>query len=170
MTPTPAGRLLGTATGRDLILTRHFRAPIADVWDSLTESERSARWFGPWKGESGTGRTIQVQMSFEETQPWMDMHIDVCEPPRRLGLSAVDEWGSWVLEVTLTEDASGTELVFTHHLTPDVDVSSVGPGWEYYLDNWVAAFDDDPLPAFDDYYPSMKPYYEELAAASGTTE
>ncbi|MEK8105172.1 metalloregulator ArsR/SmtB family transcription factor [Micromonospora sp. M12] len=52
MTRTPAGRLFRTATGHDLVLTRTFRAPAADVWASLTESERTARWYGPWEGDA----------------------------------------------------------------------------------------------------------------------
>ncbi|NNH68702.1 SRPBCC family protein [Nocardia uniformis] len=163
MTPTPAGRLLRTEAGRDLVLTRHFRAPTADVWASVTESDRTARWFGPWEGEAGPGRTIKVQMSFEEEKPWFEMRVDACEPPRRLAVSTIDEAGSWFLDVVLTERSDGTELVFTQHLDPEADVSGVGPGWEYYLDNLVAAELGAPLPSFDDYYPSMKSYYEELA-------
>ena len=76
MSPTPTGRLFGN----DLVLTRTFHAPVADVWASLTDPERTARWFGPWKGDAAPGRTIQVQMVQEESQPWMDMTIDACEP------------------------------------------------------------------------------------------
>src|SRR5207248_7842997 len=66
MSPTPTGRLFGN----DLVLTRTFHAPVADVWASLTDPERTARWFGPWKGDAAPGRTIQVQMAHEESQPW----------------------------------------------------------------------------------------------------
>ena len=44
MNPKPIGRLRGD----DLVLTRTFRAPIDDVWTSVTSSESTARWFGPW--------------------------------------------------------------------------------------------------------------------------
>src|SRR5690606_39229661 len=113
---TPAGRLLGTDTGVDLVLTRAFRACVEDVWASLTESERTARWFGPWKGEPGPGRTIEVQMAYEDEQPWMPMTVDACEPPRRLAVSTVDDEGAWFLEVVLVATAGGTELRFTQHL------------------------------------------------------
>ncbi|MET8234537.1 hypothetical protein ABZS77_28065 [Micromonospora sp. NPDC005298] len=49
MTRTPAGRLFRTATGHDLVLTRTFRAPAADVWASLTEPERTARVGAGWE-------------------------------------------------------------------------------------------------------------------------
>src|SRR5947207_12460528 len=86
MSPTPTGRLFGD----DLVLTRTFRAPIADVWASLTDPERTARWFGAWEGDAAPGRTIKVQMMHEEGKPWMDLTIDACEPPTHLALSAAD--------------------------------------------------------------------------------
>jgi uncharacterized protein YndB with AHSA1/START domain len=156
MSPTPTGRLFGD----DLVLTRTFRAPIADVWASLTEPERTARWFGTWEGEPGPGRVVKVQMVQEEGKPWMDMTIDACEPPRRLALSAGEEPDRWFLELTLDESAGVTELRFTQHLTTKEGVGEVGPGWEFYLDALVASRDGLPMPSFDDYYPSMKEHFE----------
>ncbi|GGM80227.1 SRPBCC family protein [Dactylosporangium sucinum] len=162
MTREPTGRLFG----KDLVLTRSFRAPIDDVWASVTEPERTARWFGSWKGTPGPGRTIQVQMSFEPSSPWMDMTIDACEPPTRLALSSVDDHGSWHMELLLSSpSASQTELRFVQHLTSLDGLGEVGPGWEYYLDQLVASRDDTPLPSFDDYYPSMQSHYESLRGA-----
>jgi uncharacterized protein YndB with AHSA1/START domain len=156
MSPTPTGRLFGN----DLVLTRTFRAPIDDVWASVTESERTARWFGPWEGEAGAGRTIKVQMVHEEGKPWMDMTIDACEAPRRLAISAGEPNDRWLLELALTESAGVTELRFTQHLTTTGNVGEVGPGWEYYLDVMVASRDGGPAPVWDDYYPAMKEHFE----------
>ncbi|SNY49949.1 SRPBCC family protein [Paractinoplanes atraurantiacus] len=156
MSPTPTGRLFG----RDLVLTRSFRAPLDDVWASLTDPVRTARWFGPWKGDAAPGAAIQVQMVQEEGQPWMDMTIDACEPPRRLALSSVDDHGSWLLDLTLSETGGATELRFTQHLTDTDSVGEVGPGWEFYLDALVASRDGQPMPDFNDYYPSMKEHFE----------
>jgi uncharacterized protein YndB with AHSA1/START domain len=156
MTPTPTGRLVGD----DLVLTRTFPAPVADVWASLTDPERTARWFGPWKGDAAPGRTIQVQMVHEEGQPWMDMTIEACEPPRRLALSSVNDDGSWYLDMVLTDSGGVTELRFTQHLTGTEGVGEIGPGWEYYLDALVASRDGQPAPDFNDYYPAMKDHFE----------
>ncbi|MFI7575428.1 hypothetical protein [Micromonospora sp. NPDC049497] len=52
MTTTPGGRLVRTGKGTDLVLTRRFRAPATDVWASITDPERSARWFGRWEGDA----------------------------------------------------------------------------------------------------------------------
>lgn len=50
--PPPTGRLFPAADGTDLVVSRTFRAPIEDVWASVTESDRTARWFGAWQGDA----------------------------------------------------------------------------------------------------------------------
>lgn len=162
MNPTPTGRLLRTADGSDLVVTRTMRAPIDDVWASVTEPERTARWFGPWEGDAAPGRTIKVRMSFEEGAPWFDAHIDACEPPRHLALTTTDEAGAWHMELRLSESDGTTELQLIHHLRSDQGIGEMGPGWEYYLDNLVASRDGTAAPAFDDYYPAQKAYFEDL--------
>ncbi|URN07014.1 SRPBCC family protein [Actinomadura madurae] len=160
----PTAQLLRTGTGSDLVLTRTFRAPITDVWASVTAPERTARWFGPWKGDAAPGKTIQVQMAFEEEEPWMDMHIDACEPPQRLALSASDDHGEWRLELHLAETGGTTQLRFVQHLDSTKEIGEVGPGWEYYLDMLVAAREGSPKPNFANYYPTMKPHFLDQAS------
>ncbi|MCA9588387.1 MAG: hypothetical protein KC657_23870 [Myxococcales bacterium] len=74
MSKKPTGRLEKTADGVDLHLERTFKGTPADVWESLTDPKRTARWYGPWEGEPGAGNTIRVQMAFEEGKPWSDVH------------------------------------------------------------------------------------------------
>jgi uncharacterized protein YndB with AHSA1/START domain len=164
MTDSPTGRLFPDAGGTDLVVHRTFRAPIEDVWASVTESERTARWFGPWEGDAGPGRTIKVQMAYEDKAPWMDMRIDACEPPRRLAMSSTEEHGTMRLELLLSHTGGVTELRLVHHLESTDGIGEMGPGWEYYLDMLVAAREGLQSPTFDDYYPSMKAYYEALPA------
>ncbi|MGW1740166.1 SRPBCC family protein [Nocardia sp. NPDC001965] len=163
MSICPTGRLEQTPGGHDLVLTRTYRAPIEDVWASITESERTARWFGPWEGDAAPGRTVRVKLSFEEGQPWSEYTVEVCDPPRRLALRAVDEHGSWHLEVTLTERDGQTELAFVHHLISIEQVPEIGPGWDYYLDALGASRNGTRHPEFDDYYPALREHYVHLA-------
>jgi uncharacterized protein YndB with AHSA1/START domain len=160
VTSTPAGRLVPAAGGSAIIVSRTFRAPIEDVWASVTEPDRTARWFGTWKGDAAPGRIIKVQMGLEDQAPWLVKRIDACDPPRRLALS--DESGGMRIELLLSHADGLTELQLVHHLDPADDAGAYGPGWEYYLDMLAAARDGLPAPSFDDYYPAMKPYYEAL--------
>jgi uncharacterized protein YndB with AHSA1/START domain len=153
----PTGRL----RGNDLVLTRRFRASLEDVWASLTESSSTARWFGRWEGTPGVGNEIRVQMAFEENQPWITKTIEACEPPRRLVLTSA---GPFVmkLELVLKATNDGCELELVHHGVDRKSVGDFGPGWEYYLDNLVAARNNEPLPKFETYYPAQKAYFAAL--------
>jgi len=148
----------GRVEGNDLVLTRTFDAPIEDVWTSITKSESTARWYGSWTGTPGAGNTIKVKMLFEKDGPESEVHIDTCDPPRRLVLTTKGEWGVKV-EITLAQTGSVTELRFVHHLPDRKLARDFGPGWEYYLDNLVAARASEKLPTFDEYYPAMQTHY-----------
>ena len=67
MSKQPTGHL----RGNDLILTRSFKAPIADVWESVTKSERTVRWFGNWEGDGRPGGAIRFKMVFEKGDAWV---------------------------------------------------------------------------------------------------
>lgn len=161
MATRPTGQVMETATGRDLVLLRALDAPVDDVWASLTEPAWTRRWFGDWRGEPGAGQTIHYTMSFEGDAPLQEMLIEQCEPPQHLHVTAVDEYGSWDLEVQLTATGSTTQLTFIHHLDASAKLAEVGPGWEYYLDNLVAARSGVDLPSFDDYFPAQQNFYEQ---------
>ena len=77
MSPKPTGSL----RGNDLVLRRTFRAPIDDVWTSVTSSESTARWFGPWE-RAGDDKKIRIQMAFEEGKPWLDGKGEPPDPAR----------------------------------------------------------------------------------------
>jgi uncharacterized protein YndB with AHSA1/START domain len=161
MTPTPTGRVTPTSSGLDLTLPRTFHAPIEDVWASITEPERTARWFGPWTGTAAVGSVIEVVMAAEEGEPAMAMTITACDPPHHLGLRAVDDHGTWDVELRLEARGDTTVLTFTHHLSPGTPVGEVGPGWEYYLDRLVASRLGEPLPDFSDYHPALAAWFED---------
>lgn len=157
--PTPTGRL----RGNDLVLTRRFRAPIEDVWTSITDSASTARWFGRWEGTPGAGNEIRVQMGFEASSPWLTKRIEACDPPHRLVLDSVGSAFTSRLELSLKTTNEGCELEFVQHAIDRAKVGDVGPGWEYYLDCLVASRENQPLPAFEAYYPAQKAYFSSLA-------
>jgi uncharacterized protein YndB with AHSA1/START domain len=126
MNPTPTGRVVSTGQGRDLVLERTFRAPIEDVWASLTEPKRTARWLGPWKGDGAPGRTVELTMSAEGDAPAAAVHIEACQPPRHLRVAMDDAAGAWRLEAELTEADGITTLRLTHHLDDSADPASTG--------------------------------------------
>jgi uncharacterized protein YndB with AHSA1/START domain len=160
MTPQPTGRLTAVGEGRyDLVVKRNFEATGDDVWASITEPERTARWFGTWEGDGAAGNTVRLQMGFEEGDAWSEVRIEACEPPSRLALTVETEMGAWRLEALVEESPAGAELTLIHHLDDPGAVGSIGPGWEYYLDMLVASRESGGLPDFDDYYPAQADYF-----------
>lgn len=170
--PTPTGRLLRTPDGVDLVLTRLYPLPVEEVWAAVTESARTALWFGPWEwaGDDGPSGTARVRMVFEEQEPWIELRVEACEAPHRLAVSAADEAGGWHLELRLSgtaagaADASGTELRFIQHRDTQEGLGEIGAGWEFYLDLLSSSLDGTPKPVFEDYYPAQKAYFEGLTA------
>ena len=154
-----APKATGRIAGDDLILTRTFRAPIADVWASVTESERCARWYGRWEGEPGPGKTIRLQMLFEKGEPCTRYKIDAYEAPRHLVVSSTSEDYPITIDVKLEETAGVTTMTFVHQKVDRKLAGDFGAGWEYYLDGLVASRDGQPMPKFDDYYPSQKQHF-----------
>jgi uncharacterized protein YndB with AHSA1/START domain len=157
MNSKPTGRL----RGNDLVLSRTFRAPINDVWTSVTSSESTARWFGPWE-RAAEDKKIRIQMAFEEGKPWLDGTIEHCEAPHHLAVRTKGGYGEKLLSMKLTESDGMTTLEFVHHNVNRKAIGELGPGWEYYLDLLVASRDGQPPPAFDAYYPAQKAYFTSL--------
>lgn len=159
MTKQATGRVVSAGDVRHLILQRFFDASVEDVWASITEPERTARWFGGWTGEPGEGNTVRVTMALEDGSPEMPMTIIACEPPRLLAVYSKDEHGEWDIEAVVERDGARTRLTFVQHLDASANAEEIGPGWEFYLDALVAAELGEPLPDFDDYFPAMKEHY-----------
>ncbi len=168
-TPRPTGRREDRGGTTYVVFERTFRAPIADVWAAVTESDRLARWIGIWSGDPASG-SIAFRMTAEaEDAPEETVWIDECTPPTRLVMRSArpdDRTEVWSWQLDLDESAGLTTLRFAQEA---VDVSlaeSVGPGWDYYLDRLVAAETGGDLAAidFDDYYPALAAHYRaELA-------
>lgn len=161
MTPQPTGRVERHGDRCTVVLSRTFDAPIDQVWAAVTESDRTARWFGPWSGDPTTGR-VTVILSAEDGAPPSEIEIRECRAPHSLRTSTQSEGGEWLLDLELAEVGGSTTLTLTH---PDVDpamVEAIGPGWEYYLDRLVAAETGGDPSAVDferDYFPAMAEHY-----------
>lgn len=136
---------------RTLVMRRTFSASIDDVWASITESARLSRWYGSWTGDPSTG-SVMVTMNAEPGEPTaVRYEIEACDPPRLLSVRAGDESGVWHLSAQLAEHGSGTELTFRQYrLDPDA-ASSVGPGWEWYLDRLVASINGEQPPSLESF-------------------
>ena len=114
------------------MIERTFRAPVAEVWDTIVDPERMNRWIGTWTGEPGAGKRVQFVMTAEGASEPEDVLIHGCDPPGHLDVESFQAGASW-RTVDLTETDGVTTLVFRQGVDPaDEAASSYGPGWEYY--------------------------------------
>ena len=169
MTTQPTGTIDLVDDRLTLFITRTFRAPIDDVWASVTEPERLARWLGTWSGDPASRRVV-FRMTFEgDGAGEEEMEIRECDPPRRLAITSHVGEQRWFLDLDLSETDGVTTLAFSQPDVDPEDALSVGPGWEYYLDRLVAAETGGDVAAIDferDYYPAMAEYYREQRDAA----
>jgi uncharacterized protein YndB with AHSA1/START domain len=130
---TGGGRL-GATEARTVTLRRTYPAPVAEVWDALTDPERIGRWFLPITGDFRLGGTYQFEGN-------SGGRIVACDAPNRLKVT-------WMMgpagdappsEVEVRLQAAGddrTELQLAHvAVVPDefwdqYGPGAVGVGWE----------------------------------------
>jgi uncharacterized protein YndB with AHSA1/START domain len=163
----PTGRREARAGHDRVVFRRTFRAPIADVWAAVTQPRRLERWVGTWEGDPADG-WVGFRMTAEAEDAAAErMHIDECDPPRRLAVHSVTEYGTWYLELDLEETAGVTTLTFAQRISDAGTAADVGPGWDYYLDRLVAAETGADVAAIDftEYHEADKEYYRALFAA-----
>lgn len=161
--PEPTGQLQAGPLGRELQIRRCFQLPIEDVWAAMTESARLEKWIGRWEGEPATGKVIFLMTAEGEDAPAEECIIRECRPPHSFAAETGVGSNVWHLRFELRQEADTTELVFAQRAS-DESLSSVGPGWEYYLARLasVLAGAEASLVNWEDYHPRLSEYYEQL--------
>ncbi|WP_022886836.1 SRPBCC domain-containing protein [Glaciibacter superstes] len=161
MSAKPTGRLAHREDGLYLMVDRLFAAPIADVWASLTRPAELEKWVGTYTGSPSTG-AVKFRMSAEEGADWEYVSILECRAPHRFAGDFGQGDDAWRVMFHLVEGDGMTTLTFGQRLRSAAEASTVGPGWDYYLDRLVAARARRPLPEWEHYYPAHAQFYREL--------
>ncbi len=167
MTAKATGALTRVDDRDAVVFEREFAASIDDVWAAVTESDRLARWIGTWTGDPASG-SVLFQMNAEGDVPETVYQILDCAPPRRLAITATDDFGTWELVLELSEASGVVTLRLFQLLTDPSVLENTGPGWDYYLDRLVAAESGGDVAAIDfeaDYYPATREHYLTLQSS-----
>ena len=160
MSPTATGQLDPREDGW-IVFRRTFRAPIADVWKAVTEPARLERWIGTWDGDPAEGKvSFRMTAEGDDAEP-ADYASHACREPEHLAVSSEFGGTLWELRLDLAEEDGDTTLLFAQRMADPELASSVGPGWDYYLDRLVAAESGQPVDGvvWDDYYPALAEHY-----------
>jgi uncharacterized protein YndB with AHSA1/START domain len=115
----------GDAVG--VLLRRSYDAEIEDVWEAVTDPERTKRWFLPLSGDLRAGGSFQLEGNASGD-------ILTCEPPRLLRVTFGGPTS--VVELRLSASADGETVLELEHTVPLAIAQStagalyVGPGWD----------------------------------------
>lgn len=162
MSAKPTGHYELKPDGRYLQFDRLFRAPIEDVWYSLTNPTALRSWIGTYTGSPSTGG-VRFRMTAEsEDAPWQNVSILLCEAPHRFHLDVDTQPEAWRLHCHLREAGGMTTLSFAQRVDDKLDVGEIGPGWDYYLDRMIAARQGLAMPEWSDYFPAFAAHYRDL--------
>lgn len=156
------GFLRTTGDGLELVVRRTLLASPEEVWAWVTESDKLEKWIGRWTGEGAVGNVVELTMTAEASAEPERVTIIDCDAPKRLQIELLSEAGTWQLQLDVRPHGEETVLELNHLIEQGDDVSSVGPGWEYYLDRLIAIRSGLAPAPFDDYYPALVGYYSEL--------
>ncbi|MET3862288.1 uncharacterized protein YndB with AHSA1/START domain [Dietzia sp. 2505] len=158
-TPTASGYLDDSGS---VVFPRRLPMSREQAWVAVTDPARTARWIGPWSGDPASG-TVQLTMTAEDGDPVDGVEVVTCDAP---GLLVVRTGpGGWLLTVRIEGDDGEAVISLEQDIADAESASSIGPGWDYYLDRLVeaeAGRDPDALSFEPDYYPGLAEYYRSL--------
>lgn len=168
--PDATGTVATGENGPELVLQRVYDLPITTVWEHLTTYDLLATWIGRWETEQGTGRLLFFMTAESEEPEPQECLVRDCSPPHRLVVDVRTPSGTWHLSLSIQTTPHGTVLTFAQRLGAD-DLSSIGPGWEYYLDRLSAVLGGESASdiAWDDYYPALAEHYAAMTPAGDLT-
>lgn len=169
MSKPATGRIDASSTGHDIVVERTFNIPMTEVWRSIVEPECMNRWIGTWSGEAGVGKRVAFVMTAEGATEPEDALIHACDAPRLLDVESFQGETSWRMTLGLSEANGVTTLVFRQKIDRNDDASSIGPGWEYYLDRLVAVLEGAGFLDWEDYYPAQQAHWDDLARKAFST-
>lgn len=161
MTITRAtGHYVHKGDGLYLQFDRLFHAPIEDVWYSLTNPTAMQAWIGTYTGTPSTG-AVRFRMASEDAE-WQNTSILECDAPH--GFHADIGEGEDAVRVFchLREAGGMTTLTLGQRLRSPSDATSIGPGWDYFLDRLAAARAGNEMPEWSSYDPGLVDTYRAL--------
>ena len=111
-TNTEDGTVRQVTDGYELRFERVFDAPIEDVWELVTDSDRIEEWLGVADVELRPGGRFRL---LEMGGQGIAGVILTLEPPNVIEYTWDSaEWTGGTVRYQLSEDGGGTRLVFTH--------------------------------------------------------
>ena len=144
-------RILGKLRSEDgagvVRIQNRYDTDIDDLWATITDPSRLARWYGEVGGDLRPGGRFRI---FVASDDWEGAgRVEACEPPRRLRVTSRESDESWqkgqgappfdeVVDVKLTPEGDKTILVVEVRGMPLDRIAAYGAGWQIHAENLAA--------------------------------
>jgi uncharacterized protein YndB with AHSA1/START domain len=128
---------LGTAEGQGVVrMEDRFDTSIDDVWSALTDRERLAVWYGTVEGEMAPGGEYRAHL---HASGWEGTgRIEAFDAPRHMRVVTTmdsDEPNEDVLQLTLTPDGDGTQVIWEERGMPEHLLAAYGAGIQVHVED-----------------------------------
>lgn len=104
-----------------VMLATHYTNPIAEVWDSITQPQRLADWFGTVTGDLRTGGSFAVE------DRGVTGTIQYCDRHRAIQLEWTENERTGKVAVAVTTGVTGTSVTVRHTVADDQRWGQYGP-------------------------------------------
>ncbi len=134
---TPTVRMVRTADGRGAVrMDDLYDTDVDDLWSSLTEAPRLARWIAEVEGDLCLGGDFRASF----TSGWTGTgRVTVCDPPRRLMVTmSPGQDDETVIEAVLVVHGDRTRLVLEERGLPVDELPAHGAGWQAHVEDLSA--------------------------------
>ncbi|MFF5791350.1 SRPBCC domain-containing protein [Paeniglutamicibacter sp. NPDC012692] len=162
MTEAHGGVEIWFRTGaRSIVIELDSEYDIPDIWEASTTAEGLRAWVGILRGNTDRGdlRFAFLEEGLEAAAG--SVQVLRCRPPYYFFVTVETEQGAWVLGMELSGRPGTKKVTFIHELGPTDDPSTIGPGWEYYLQRLLVHLEGGDVESvrWDDFYPALAPAY-----------
>ncbi len=126
--------LLGTIarTGGDVEVTfdRVYDTDAGDLWTSVTDPDRLARWFARVDGDLREGGRFTIHFDDDDVP---DCRVSTCDAPRGYTWEWSHATHTSLVTVAVEPAADGARLRLTHTRLSAISGAGYAAGWDVYL-------------------------------------
>ena len=136
-----------------ITVSRHLPLSRRAAWEWLTDSGKTAKWYGPYTLQGGR---LTIRLIQEEGQPEAQGELLRYEQESLLLLRIGPAEAPWDVTVRLDSAPGGSLVTISQPGIGKEEDPWIIAGWSFYLDCLLAAVNGEAAPKFEDYVGHLK--------------
>lgn len=143
----------------------HFDTGVDDLWTTLTDPSRLARWVAEVDGDLRPGGTFQARF----TSGWQGPgRVDICDAPRHLLVTMrPGHPDQTVIEATISPAGDQSLLVVEERGLPLSEAAAHGAGWQAHIEDLAAYLTGQSTTDWRARWTDLTPVYQAQQALLG---